>query len=104
MSEEKRYSVKVMIDASAALDRGRGTFHVTVDPEEDDGSSTTVTGEGNKCGILKAAYALIMGYVNAYEDMTFTDVMERLQCLDQLVKDTCDTKVMRSMTPTPKEP
>lgn len=101
---KEEYELSVALDALAALTRGEGAFRIVVEPESDnEGSSTTIKGEGNKPSILKAAYSMITAYVNAHEGMTFADALERLECLQKLTKDTCDTHIMKSMIPKGEE-
>lgn len=101
---KEEYELSVALDALAALTRGEGAFRIVVEPESDnEGSSTTIKGEGNKPSILKAAYSMITAYVNAHEGMTFADALERLECLQKLTEDTCDTHIMKSMIPKGEE-
>ena len=96
----EKYELSVALDAFAALARGEGTYHIVVEPESDsEGSSTTIRGEGNKPSILKAAYSMITAYMNAHEGMTFADALKRLECLQQLTEDTCNTQILKSIIP-----
>ena len=99
-----KYERSVALDAFAALTRGEGAYHIVVEPEsKEEGSSTTIKGEGNKPGILKAAYSMITAYMNAHEGMTFADALKRLECLQKLTEDTCDTQILKSMIPKGEE-
>lgn len=101
---KEEYELSVALDALAALTRGEGAFRIVVEPESDnEGSSTTIKGEGNKPSILKAAYSMITAYMNAHEGMTFADALERLECLQKLTEDTGDTHIMKSMIPKGEE-
>lgn len=97
---KEEYELSVALDALAALTRGEGAYHIVVEPESDnEGSCTTIKGEGNKPSILKAAYSMITAYVNAHEGMTFADALERLEYLQKLTEDTCNTQILKSIIP-----
>lgn len=97
---KEEYELGVVLDAFAALAKGEGTYHIVVEPEsKEEGSSTMIKGEGNNPGILKAAYSMITAYVNAHEGMTFADALERLECLQKLTEDTCNTQILKSIIP-----
>ena len=99
---KEEYELSVALDAFAALTRGEGSYHIVVEPESDnEGSCTTIKDEGNKPSILKAAYSMVTAYVNAHEGMTFAGALERLECLQKLTEDTCNTQIIKSMM-TPK--
>ena len=100
MNEEK---LSAEIKACAAIVVGEGTYHVIVEPDGDGGSGTTIRGEGNKPGMLKAAYTMLVAYVNACDGMTFEDAMEQMQWMKRLGDEACDTRILKSIVPKGEE-
>ena len=96
---EEKYSTEAMVDAVTALVAGSGDFRITVGPDDDGGSGTTVRGEGNPSSLLKSAHTMLIAYMNTQEGLAFEDALERLECLQHLAEDACDTQILKSITP-----
>ena len=98
---EEKFSAE--LKACAAIVVGEGAYYVIVEPDGDGGSGTTIRGEGNKPGMLKAAHTMVAAYLNANEGMTFAEALERLECLQRFTEDTCDTRILKSIVPKGEE-
>ena len=98
---EEKFSAE--LKACAAIVVGEGAYYVIVEPDGDDGSGTTIRGEGNKPGLLKAAYTMLVAYVNACDGTTFEDAMEQMQWMHKLGEEECDTRIIKSIVPKGEE-
>lgn len=81
-------NIDAVIDALRSIRKGDGEFHAVIKPVKKGSCQISIKGCGNNYAMLQLAYCAASSYItNGNDDLSFQDVLARLECIYEFAKD-----------------